>query len=227
MRVWLTRTEPGASRDAVALSRHGFDVFKASVVGIEPLRVPLPTGTFDLAVFVSEHAVRCAVANGWHGHPCIAIGNAAATALRDRDVEPSWPTEANIRGVVNAIASALPMRTLLVKGAGGTDMLQRWLRSRGREVVEWDVYRRLPLRPTLDGERIDAILAASGDGLRAIGQLWFADGRDAGVPLLVPSARVADVASTLGFDNVAVTPGAGSAAVVDALLKLRTEGRDG
>lgn len=221
MRVWLTRTEPGATRQATALGTHGFGILKAPVLGIEPLRTAPPEEPFDVVVYVSEHAVSCAAANGWRTGSAMPIGTATARALQAQGIEPSWPAQANAQGVVDVLAPSPPGRTLVVKGLGGRTTLQDWLRSRERTVVEWNVYRRVPLDPAISGERVDAIVASSGDGLRVVEQLWFADRRDARVPLLVPSERVRELATAMGFKRVVVTAGAGPSAVVEALLKLR------
>lgn len=221
MRVWLARTEPGATRQAAALVAHGFGVLKAPVLGIEPLRTAPPEGHFDVVVFVSEHAVTCAAANGWRNGSAMPIGAATARALLACGVEPSWPAQSNAQGVIDLLAPSPPKRALVVKGLGGQTTLREWLRARKRTVVEWDVYRRVPLDPAISGERVDAIVASSGDGLRVVEQLWFAERRDARIPLLVPSKRVADLAKAMGFERVVATAGAGAAAVVEALLKLR------
>ena len=224
MRVWLTRTEPGATRQAGALAKHGFDVLKAPALGIEPLQATAPDERFDVAVFVSEHAVSCAAANGWGGGPAMPVGTATARALRALGVKPGWPPQDNAQAVVETLAPSPPARTLIVKGIGGRTTLQDWLTAQGRTAVEWDVYRRVRLDPAISGEDIDAIVTGSGDGLRVVEQLWFAERRDARVALLVPSERVADLAKAMGFERVVVTHGAGSSAVVEALLKLREGG---
>ena len=221
MRVWLARTEPSATRQATALAAHGFGVLKAPVLGIETLQTAPPEGSFDVVVFVSEHAVSCAAANGWRTGSAMPIGAATARALQARDIQPSWPVQASSQAVVEALTPSPPGRVLVVKGLGGQTTIQDWLRFRERTVDEWNVYRRVPLDPGISGERIDAIVASSGDGLRVVGQLWFAERRDSRVPLLVPSKRVADLAKAMGFERVVVTAGAGSAVVVDALLELR------
>ena len=221
MRVWLTRTEPGATRQAEALAKRGFGVLKAPVLGIERLHSPPPAGPFDVAVFVSEHAAAHAAANGWTPGPALAIGAATGRALEAFGVAPGWPIQANARGVIDLFAPSPPARTLVVKGMGGRTTLQDWLRGRKRIVAEWDVYRRIRLDVEIAGEAIDAIVAGSGDGLRVVEQLWFAGRRDAGVPLLAPSDRVADLASAMGFEQVVVTAGAGTDAVLRALLRLR------
>ena len=221
MRIWLTRTEPGATRQAATLASHGFDVLAAPVLAIEPMRSTPPEAPFDVVVFVSEHAVSCAAANGWRDGPALAIGTATARTLQTLGATPDWPTQANAQGAVDVLAPSPPARTLVVKGVGGRTTIQDFLRSRHRTVEEWIVYRRVPLDPGVSGADIDAIVAGSGDGLRVVEQLWFAERRDARIPLLVPSERVADLAKAMGFERVVVTQGAGGAAVAQALLKLR------
>ncbi len=223
MRIWVTRTEPGATRQAEALAGHGFEVFNAPVLRIEHLRSSAPDGCFDLTVFVSEHAVAAAFANGWQGSAAMAIGNAAHAALARRGQASTWPAQGSALDVADTLADSVPGRALVVKGAGGTNTLQRWLESRGGTVVDWDVYRRVANEPAITDESIDAIVAASGEGLRVIGQLWFAHGRDPTVPLLVPSERVSAIAASAGFANVITTDGAGPMVVVDALVRLRSE----
>ena len=224
MRVWVTRTEPGASRLSRRLTRAGHMVRNAPVLHIEGTSNAVPKGCFDFVLFVSSHAVEWAFATGWGAalQPGVAagVGAAAETALRSRDIRPRLCGLANATAVTHALATP-PARTLIVKGEGGRDVVQNWVRSHGASVAEWDVYRRVPARPDLGDEAIDAIVAASGDGLRAIAEVWFARGRSGSVPLLVPSARVAGLAAACGFDNAIVTDGAADDAVVAALAKLQ------
>ena len=224
MRVWITRTEPGATRLATEIRRLGLATFKAPVLRIEPRRIEPPQGPFDLALFVSEHAVAHAARNGWaqapwRGCPTAAIGASASDALRQHGIEPCLAAVADAASVFDAL-TAVPRRTLIVKGQGGRDVLQRTLRQHGGTVVEWDVYRRVAANPDLAGQDVDAIVAGSGAGVRAIAKIWFAAGRDAATPLLAPSPRVAELAAQAGFENVVVTLGASAAAVGTALRPL-------
>lgn len=227
MRVWITRTEPGATRLAAAIAPLGLPTFKAPVLHIQPNRAEPPPGRFDLAVFVSEHAVAHAASNGWaqapwRDCPSVAIGASASAALRAHGVEPGMAAQANAAGVIEALAALadLPRRTLIVKGEGGRDTVQRFLRRQGAAVVEWNVYRRVATRPDLSGRQVHAIVASSGDAVRPIAAAWFADQRDGRVPLLASSARVAALAARSGFRNVVVTLGANPAAVAAALRRL-------
>ncbi len=224
MRVWVTRTEPGASRLSRRLARAGYAALNAPVLYIEDTANPAPKGCFDFVLFVSAHAVERAFAAGWGAalRPGVAagIGAAAETALSSRDVRMRVCGLADAVAVTHALGTP-PAWTLIVKGEGGRDVVQNWVRSHGASITEWDVYRRVPARPSLSDETIDAVVAASGDGLRELAELWFADGRNGSVPLLVPSSRVAGLAVAYGFDNAIVTDGAADDAVVAALSKLR------
>ena len=224
MRIWVTRTEPGAGRLSRRLTCAGHAVLNAPVLHIEDTSNAAPPGCFDFVLFVSSHAVERAFATGWDpalpAGVAAGIGGAAETALRRRGIRTKLCGLADAAAVTRALATP-PPRTLIVKGEGGRDVVQNWVRSHGASVAEWDVYRRVPARPALGDEGIDAIVAASGEGVREIAALWFAHRRSGSVPLLVPSSRVADLAFESGFDNAVVTAGAADDAVVAALEKLR------
>lgn len=224
MRVWITRTEPGATRLAGAIEELGMTAFNASVLRIEPRAIDPPRGPFDFALFVSEHAVAHAANNGWLGAswrdcPTAAIGAAANAALQARGIAPCMPPQADAASVYSALRP-LPARALIVKGEGGRDSLQRKLRQRGKAVVEWDVYRRVGIEPDIAGESIDAIVVGSGAGVPVVAKVWFGHGRRASTPLLAPSPRVAALATGSGFTNVVATLGANPAAVAAALVRL-------
>lgn len=219
--VWVTRTEPGASRLAAALRTHGHRVLTAPVLTIAPSGEPPPRGCFDFALFVSENAVRCAAAAGWRQAdwadcPTAAIGSAGEAALREHGVEPCLRALADACAVTVALAAA-PKRCLIVKGEGGRRVLQDWLRRHGAAVVEWNVYRRRQVPASIAGEPIDTIVASSGEGLAAAAKVWFAADGDPAVRLLVPSQRIAREAARLGFRTIVVTLGASAGAVVAAL----------
>jgi len=224
MRIWVTRTEPGASRLSRRLTCAGHAVLNAPVLNIEATSNVAPTGCFDFVLFVSSHAVERAFATGWGAAlvpgAAAGIGRAAENALRSRGIRTKLGVVADAAAVTRALVTA-PPRTLVVKGEGGRDVVQNWVRSHGASVTEWDVYRRVPARPIIGDERIDAIVAASGDGLREIAEIWLAGGRSGSVHLLVPSSRVAGLAVACGFDNAVVTAGAADDAVMAALGKLR------
>ena len=226
MRIWVTRTEPGATRLGDALRAAGHDAWVRPVLRVERVPAPLPNSAFDLTVFLSEHAVRGALANGWQRTPAVAIGPATQAALDEHGIMATIPDVASSEGIAAHLAETPPSRVLLATGEGGRDALPRMLEERGTAVVEWRLYRRLPVRDPLPaGQGIDAIVAGSAGGLRVAADLWFASGRGGAVPLIVPSARVAETAREVGFTRILVGPGAGVHATVATIGGMARETR--
>lgn len=205
----------------MALRDAGHKAHVAPVLAILPTGRPPPDGCFDFVLFVSEHALRCAAAGGWRdaawAHcPSAAIGRIGEATLREFGVVPCLSDLENAKSVTATLAEA-PQRSLIVKGQGGRQLLQNWLREHGGTVVEWDVYRRHSTAPNMVGEAVDAIVVASAEGLVATAEAWFAANGDPAVRLFVPSERIARQAARLGFGNIVVTLGANAEATVAAV----------
>ncbi len=226
MRIWVTRTEPGATRLGDALRAAGHDAWVRPVLRVEHVATPMPNGAFDLTVFLSEHAVRGALASGWHRTPALAIGPATQAALDEHGIAAAIPDVASSEGIAAHLADAPPSRVLLATGEGGRDALPDLLGGQGTAVVDWRLYRRLPVREPLPaGLDIDAIVVGSAGGLRVAADLWFASGRGGAVPLIVPSARVAETARGIGFARILVGPGADVHATVATIGGMGRETR--
>lgn len=226
MRVWVTRTEPGASRMATALESEGIACFVSPVLNIAPTEQPLPGGSYDLAVFVSEHAAALAAnaASVWSAGVVVGIGEPAVAALRERCQAGSRiALAANADSVLQMIDgwSAPPRRTLIAKGEGGRDVIQRHLRQAGGVVVEWNAYCRVPASPAVVPDALSAIVCSSGEGVRAAAAAWFARRGCPDVQVLVPSRRAESVALEVGFRVVHVTAGAAPETVAAAINALK------
>lgn len=235
MDVWVTRTEPGASRLAAALRGAGHTVSVRPTLDIECLTTPPPPGTFALTVFLSEHAVGSAFSNGWTPGPAVAIGTATGAALRARGAAPRIPAAATSEGIIELLTHAMPRcadtagsgaRILIAAGEGGRDTLLAWLATAGFDAVKWPLYRRVARRDgALPDPAIDAIVVGSVAGLQATAKLWFASGRSLATPVVAPSRRVADAARTLGFTRVLTAAGADAAATLAALRRTSNKER--
>jgi uroporphyrinogen-III synthase len=232
VRVWVTRTQPGADRQAATLRAAGYEVVVAPVLRIVPVAAAPPAAPFHWVLFLSEHAVRLGLpalqqAGALVGARVLAVGARTAQKLRDAGVDAETPELHTSEGLL-----ALPElqqvrghRVLLVRGVGGRDLLAETLAERGAEVVSFACYRRDDL-PTLDADarRCDAVIVASGDGLRQVARLWCGGGGSVAVPVLVPSARVARLGVELGFTSLHDCGGADNDAVLAALAQIRTTG---
>ncbi len=221
MRIWVTRSEPGASVLTKALTDAGYQVFKAPVLETRALAFELPRGRFDFAVFLSASGARFAAARlrGCFDR-AFAVGRSTAAALSGHDVLADAAALESSEGLLAALPKAKGRRILLVTGVGGRTLLAPALRRQGAQVERLEVYERRSRTPAIDSASIDAILVSSGDGFRQAAQVWFESGGAGSVLLLAPSMRVGALAAKLGVANVIYCDGAGPAAVLDALRRM-------
>ena len=227
MRVWVTRTEPGASRLGAALVEAGYEAWVRPVLKIEPIAGPPPPGQFALTVFLSGHAAELAVRNGWNSTPALAIGRTTSQALARFGIDARTPSRSSSEGIIGVLAADPPQSVMIAAGEGGRGVLERWLADRVIPTVKWRLYRRVAVGGSLDPvETIDAIVGSSAAALRVVANLWFASSRSARVAVLVPSERVATAARALGFARVFVGEGAGDEAVIAMLDRIANENPD-
>lgn len=233
MKVWISRSRPGADRQAADLRGAGHDVVVAPVIDIEPVKAPFPRGAFDHVVFLSEHAVRCGLATlktqRWFAAArVLAVGERTAETLRDQHVDAETPSEPTSEGLL-----ALPglrrlggRRVLLAAGAGGRSLLARELRARGAAVERFECYRRVVARrPDAAALGCEVIIAASGEGLVEVARVWLEAGGRPDVPVLVPSRRVAALGVEVGLSNLHDCAGADSDAWLRGLAQLQSAGK--
>ncbi len=233
MKVWLSRSRPGADRQAADLRAAGHRVVVAPVTDVEPLGGDLPAGPFDLVIFLSEHAVRWGLAavasEPWFaGARVLAVGARTAEVLARRGVSAEAPAEAGSEGLLAlpSLGSMQGRRVLLVAGQGGRPVLGDTLARRGADVHRFDCYRRIAVTelPASVAD-CDVVIAASAEGLERVAAAWLDAGGRADVPVLVPSARVADRGVELGLCNLHDCGGADSAAWLRGLSRLDPEAR--
>lgn len=117
-------------------------------------------------------------------------------------------------------------RFLILRAEGGRDLLANTLRQRGARVDLAHIYRRVcPRYPdsiiqsTIYAQPLSAILITSGQALR---NLLALNGSHAtaltGIQIIVPSARLAELARSLGFTRIRVAQGPDDRSMVNALL---------
>lgn len=229
MRLWLTRSQPGADRQAGELSAAGHDVLVAPVLRIEPTGERRPSDLPDMVIFVSEQAVRhCGALDFCRRAQVFAVGARTREALAERGVDAVSPVQATSEGLL-----ALPelervgnTTVLIVSGEGGRSLLQDALRGRGARVLTFRCYRRRRVTAfDLDPSSVDVLVAASGEGLLAALDVWRAAGGGPSLAVLVPSRRVADEAREAGCSRVIECAGADTRAILSALERLGADER--
>jgi uroporphyrinogen-III synthase len=174
-----------------------------------------------LAVFVSTNAVRYGLPlirarGGWPPTlAAAAVGSATARLLQEEGVAPVWvpgtggDSEALL--ALPALQQVSGWGVVVFRGAGGRELLADTLRTRGAQVSYVECYRRAmprsdpaPVREALRGDRLDALVAASAEGVRnlleMVGPEWQQALRQ--VALVVTHPQVAEAAAALGFEQV-------------------------
>lgn len=221
MRIWVTRTEPGCSRQAGALQAAGYELLAAPVLGVETTGAETPVGPFQHVFFLSEHAVRAAGNLAFcAGAGVHAVGEQTKRALAQAGITADVPGRSSSEGLIS-LAESLSVagaRCLVVTGQGGRKELRDYLASAGAVVQEYLCYRRVALDvPADELVAVSHILVASQDGFRAMARLWFDCGGDAHVKVIAASDRIAALGPKLGFDNLQVATGAADADFIAAL----------
>jgi len=221
MKIWVTRTEPGASELAYALANAGYQVERAPVLAIRSVAFEAPRGRFDIGLFLSVNGVRFAAKRvaGTVDHR-YAVGRKTQAALRQFGFTATVPRIATSEGLLDALPDPCGKRILLVTGVGGRNLLPTALAKRGAQVTRLEVYLRYALTPKIDTASVGAIVISSGDGFRQAAQLWLGAAGDPQVPTLVPSARVASLGQRLGMHSVHDCGGANAKAVLRTLARI-------
>jgi uroporphyrinogen-III synthase len=224
-RIVVTRPRELAQGLAALIAQAGGEPLLFPAIEIRDAEDPAPARSllarlheFDLAVFVSPSAVRKALE--------LAAGRAWPARLRVAAVGSGTRRELESRGFRNVIAPAaqsdseallaLPemaqlanARVLILRGAGGRELLGETLAARGARVEYAECYRRV--RPeagagALAG-RADAFCVGSGEALQNLVAMLGRE-RLAQAPLFVPHERVARLARDLGLrEPVLAGPG--------------------
>ena len=245
-KIWVTRSEPGASVLADALNTAGYAVWQAPVVEVQPLNpwrvfvneievAGQTQGTVppawlepapNLVVALSAHAVDAFINTGLQHYAetasFISIGKQTAAALKGLGIDAKVPEMNTSEGLLQMpeITQIKQRDTVwILAGVAGRELLLRELRDVARcRVVKFELYNRQIIDVgAVDVDGIAALIVSSELGLVASTQQWRAAGGDLDIVLIAPSGRVADKAAELGFTNVHTADTATASAVLAQL----------
>jgi uroporphyrinogen-III synthase len=212
--VVVTRPAAQSTRFIELATAAGASCFAYPALLIEPLaltdavRAEFQQRRWDWAIFTSTNAVSSARAQLG---PSIATKHAAVGRATARALEQAGlPVDARPESATSEGLLALPefarvegRNLLLVKGAGGRELLPTELRLRGATVLELEVYRRVVVEPgpdaiaglhaTLGNAGRTIVTVTSAEILRALLEHVARDDADVlrRQPLVVPGSRVA------------------------------------
>lgn len=179
----------------------------------------------SLAIFVSRTAATIVAQQlpKWSSNlRCFAVGQSTAAVLAQVGLAVVAPTQEQTSEGLLALPELQRVsaeRAVIVAGEGGRHLIGEQLTARGAVVSRCELYRR---QITPDGQlvakqslgRSDLLLAHSGELLSALGRPPHAD-----IALVVPSLRVAELGSALGYVNIQVAKSAAAPAMLDAAVQ--------
>ncbi len=222
--IWVTRSEPGASRLAQALESRGHATWCRPVLEVAPLSVDAPGVAPQLVITLSGHAAREAIAQGHLDAAAaavhVAIGETTARELEAAGVSVRVPAVSTSEGIL-AMAELAGLEAnapvWLWSGRGGRDLLEQEL-GKTANVVKFELYlrRALPL-DDVPQSRINAVIVSSIEGLQAFHEAWHGAGGGYNVTVIAVSSRVAEHARELGYTRVFDSNGADTQSVCQAV----------
>ena len=234
--VVLTRPQADSERLSEALQNEGFQTRVMPIITIEAIptaeQAPAPSLSDDaLCIFISANAVRfglpqlgSALARD-SDLTVIAVGNKTRDTLAAEGIQAQVPVRADSEGLLAMPALSAPdsRDVVIVKGEGGRELLASELTGRGARVTEWACYRRCWPEVDLSGLiEISAGLifqASSGEMVSRLSEL-LAGGGQADLfqsSIIVPSDRVARLATEIGWGQVIRAEDASDDAFIRAL----------
>ena len=234
--VVLTRPQADSERLSEALQNEGFQTRVVPIITIEAIptaeQAPAPSLSDDaLCIFISANAVRfglpqlgSALARD-SDLTVIAVGNKTRDTLVAEGIQAQVPVRTDSEGLLAMPALSAPdsRDVVIVKGEGGRELLASELTGRGARVTEWACYRRCWPEVDVSGLiEISAGLifqASSGEMVSRLSEL-LAGGGQADLfqsSIIVPSDRVARLATEIGWGQVIRAEDASDDAFIRAL----------
>ncbi|MGF1686908.1 uroporphyrinogen-III synthase [Photobacterium japonica] len=252
MTVLITRPAPDGPALAQQLNAAGISALSQPLLHIQPgheLSV-LPTclhalQSDDFLIVISAHAADFAhnyllsVGVSWPKNVhYIAVGHKTAATMKRHTNQPIHcpETDCDSEGVLRLpiLDQVKGKRVVILRGNGGREAIYQQLLQRGAEVRYCETYRRewLPLDGQLLCQQwlcagMDALVVTSGEQLAFLTQLvpdsakaWFLQ-----CQLFVPSQRIADQATRLGYRFISNVGSAANGPLFTTLSKKGTMGK--
>ena len=226
----MTRSEPGASRLADALTLANVKAKKCSAIEIVDVSPDVSAAQEpEICIAVSQHAASRYVKSVWVRPNAvhIAVGNASREALLDGAINAVMPNEPTTEGILalGQLDGAGKVIWIL-SGVGGREDLEHALIERGHIVAKLEFYeRRVSSLRGFTPTGHDVVEVSSITALDAIEAMIQPEELKQHITLLLPSERIAKAARDRKFYNTQIASSAEIADVVAAAKKMQSAGR--
>ena len=189
-------------------------------------------GDFNLAIFISPNAVQYGMEAIATAHAALpkkvaAIGASSAQRLRELGVQnvlvPTLQSDSEALLALPELSDIQGQRVMILRGDGGRELLGDTLKARGAYVEYASCYQRSSAVVTLADvlrDMPDVITVTSSEALIYLRTLLDRHLALLATPLLVPHARIANLATQQGWQNVTLAD-AGDAGLLAALVAKR------
>lgn len=238
MRPLVVRPRLQAEQLASRLQQAGHHPIVHPLIELQPgpglITLPQQLTQADCVIAVSQHAVQFAQDNllqtglNWPHIDYFAVGEASAKLWLDAGLTVTWPDDPRSEGLLGLLAlqQVADRRILILRGTQGRELIADTLRQRGATVEYCATYVRH--YPSQDGVALcqywraaglDSLLITSAELMQTLEQTiphcdreWLHQ-----LPIIVPSPRVAALASQTGFVDITTAKGADDRALLEAL----------
>lgn len=245
--VVLTRPESDNARLESVLVERGYEVFVLPLLRIVPLPAselpdPPDLASGDVCIFISANAARMGLPTLMgpmveHGIMSLAVGSRTASVLEAEGLAVTVPDQMDSEGLLAlpALTDVREKRIVIVKGEGGRETLSQTLQARGARVEEYVCYRREAA--LVDRDNFAATMseaqgvifqANSVQTLTTLTELIGATNTLSLLmqPVVVPSQRVAEQATQMGWRQAITALNASDDAFVTALESSAIKGSE-
>ncbi|MDC1528188.1 uroporphyrinogen-III synthase [Gammaproteobacteria bacterium] len=240
--IWITRPAGQAESLVKSLEESGARPSLLPMLAISPIALNenikatlLSLDQYDLLFFISTNAASLGmelIHNYWPQFPdqlaIYSVGPTTARVIESYGLKAEYPVERMSSEGLLALASLAQLegkKALIVRGAGGRELLATALREQGALVDYLELYQRTMLEyghghlaNSLYNEPPAAVIVTSAEALANFSALLRRDNVNAeSVPLFVSSPRIAENAAELGFVQTITMSGADDRAIIESL----------
>jgi len=226
MKVWITRTQPGAARTAARLAQVGIDSLIDPALQVRPLDASLDLTGFDALAFTSPNAVSVFSARSSDRTlPAFAVGEATADCLADAGFRDIRIAGGDVRALAQALVDQTPRRILHLAPMAPAANLGSLAAPLGIEVVVRPVYETVAITPNaaLGANDLIAVMIHSARAGAVVAER--AKSRLGALTVLALSSACAAPFADVASKSVAVAPFPDDASLVrltiDTLSKAR------